>query len=330
MYKDLDKFRKELKQWRKERLISICKEYEVEQNEEQLKAITNREIIDLIISKQEKINLEINDLEQPLLQIEEEDPLNNLLGMEFIRTDDDLNNNPTIFKCINVNKNSLKFRFDENKTLEVKIDELDTLLKPINAADKVNKKEQEIKIEKVKTEEIKVAEVKKDKENNSIKKEKKEKKPKERLIGPGRGRKTAKILCFETPDRKNPIQEFTTFADARYFLGVKSVGTSLEKASETGKPSHGYWWTVIEMDISSEDIKPKKENATKTKKNVASDVEDVLITPPVLAVESKGTEEPLIYMPQHKGKAKKKEEPDEDEDNIFQDIFEQDDLFGIN
>ena len=46
MYKDLDKFRKELKQWRKERLISICKEYEVEQNEEQLKAITNREIID--------------------------------------------------------------------------------------------------------------------------------------------------------------------------------------------------------------------------------------------------------------------------------------------
>ena len=250
--------------------------------------------------------------------------------MEFIRTDDDLNNNPTIFKCINVNKNSLKFRFDENKTLEVKIDELDTLLKPINAADKVNKKEQEIKIEKVKTEEIKVAEVKKDKENNSIKKEKKEKKPKERLIGPGRGRKTAKILCFETPDRKNPIQEFTTFADARYFLGVKSVGTSLEKASETGKPSHGYWWTVIEMDISSEDIKPKKENATKTKKNVVSDVEDVLITPPVLAVESKGTEEPLIYMPQHKGKAKKKEEPDEDEDNIFQDIFEQDNLFGIN
>ena len=111
---------------------------------------------------------------------------------------------------------------------------MDTLLKPINAADKVNKKEQEIKIEKVKTEEIKVAEVKKDKENNSIKKEKKEKKPKERLIGPGRGRKTAKILCFETPDRKNPIQEFTTFADARYFLGVKSVGTSLEKASETG------------------------------------------------------------------------------------------------
>ena len=84
------------------------------------------------------------------------------------------------------------------------------------------------------------------------------------------------------------------------------------------------------MDISAEDIKPKKENATKTKKNVVSDVEDVLITPPVLAVESKGTEEPLIYMPQHKGKAKKKEEPDEDEDNIFQDIFEQDNLFGIN
>lgn len=329
MYKDLDKFRKELKQWRKERLISICKEYEVEQNEEQLKAITNREIIDLIISKQEKINLEINDLEQPLLQIEE-NPLDNLLGMEFIRTDDDLNNNPTIFKCINVNENALKFRFDENKTLEVKIDELNTLLKPINAADKVNKKEQEIKIEKVKTEEIKVAEVKKDKENNSIKKEEKEKKPKERLIGPGRGRKTAKILCFETPDRKNPIQEFTTYADARYFLGVKSVGTSLERASETGKASHGYWWTVIETDISAEDIKPKKENTTKTKKNVVSDVEDVLITPPVLAVESKGTEEPLIYMPQHKGKAKKKEELNEDEDNIFQDIFEQDNLFGIN
>ena len=31
------------KQWKKEKLISICKEYEVEQNEEQLKAITNRE-----------------------------------------------------------------------------------------------------------------------------------------------------------------------------------------------------------------------------------------------------------------------------------------------
>lgn len=55
----------------------------------------------------------------------------------------------------------------------------------------------------------------------------------------------ANITAYSDPQRTQVIATFDTFAQAKIWLGVTNVGTSLERASETGKPSRGYWWKVV-------------------------------------------------------------------------------------
>ena len=55
----------------------------------------------------------------------------------------------------------------------------------------------------------------------------------------------ANITAYSDPQRTQIVATFDTFAQAKIWLGVTNVGTSLERASETGKPSRGYWWKVV-------------------------------------------------------------------------------------
>ena len=54
----------------------------------------------------------------------------------------------------------------------------------------------------------------------------------------------ANIKCYRDKERIDLVAEFKSFPEVREFLNVKSVGDSLEKASESGKPSRGYYWRV--------------------------------------------------------------------------------------
>ena len=55
----------------------------------------------------------------------------------------------------------------------------------------------------------------------------------------------ANITAYSDPQRTQIVATFDTFAQAKIWLGVTNVGTSLERASDTGKPSRGYWWKVV-------------------------------------------------------------------------------------
>ena len=54
----------------------------------------------------------------------------------------------------------------------------------------------------------------------------------------------AKITAYSDAQRTQVVKEFESFVEAKRWLEVTNVGTSLERASETGKPSRGYWWRV--------------------------------------------------------------------------------------
>ncbi len=54
----------------------------------------------------------------------------------------------------------------------------------------------------------------------------------------------ADIKCYRDKERTDLVAEFKSFPEVRKFLNVKSVGDSLERASESGKPSRGYYWRV--------------------------------------------------------------------------------------
>ena len=55
----------------------------------------------------------------------------------------------------------------------------------------------------------------------------------------------AKITAFSDAQRTKVVAEFDTFVDAKKWLEVTNVGTSLENASATGKMSRGYYWKVV-------------------------------------------------------------------------------------
>lgn len=54
----------------------------------------------------------------------------------------------------------------------------------------------------------------------------------------------ANIKCYRDKERTDLVAEFKSFPEVKEFLKVTNVGTSLEKASESGKPSRGYYWRV--------------------------------------------------------------------------------------
>ena len=54
----------------------------------------------------------------------------------------------------------------------------------------------------------------------------------------------ADIKCYRDKDRTDLVAEFKSFPEVRRFLNVQAVGDSLERASESGKPSRGYYWRV--------------------------------------------------------------------------------------
>ena len=54
----------------------------------------------------------------------------------------------------------------------------------------------------------------------------------------------ADIKCYRDKERTDLVAEFKSFPEVRKFLNVKAVGDSLERASESGKPSRGYYWRV--------------------------------------------------------------------------------------
>lgn len=55
----------------------------------------------------------------------------------------------------------------------------------------------------------------------------------------------AKITAYSDAQRTQIVKEFSSFVEAKRWLEVANLGTSLERASETGKPSRGYWWRVV-------------------------------------------------------------------------------------
>ena len=54
----------------------------------------------------------------------------------------------------------------------------------------------------------------------------------------------ADIKCYRDKERTDLVAEFKSFPEVRKFLNVQAVGDSLERASESGKPSRGYYWRV--------------------------------------------------------------------------------------
>ena len=54
----------------------------------------------------------------------------------------------------------------------------------------------------------------------------------------------ADIKCYRDKERTDLVAEFKSFPEVRKFLNVQAVGDSLERASETGKPSRGYYWRI--------------------------------------------------------------------------------------
>lgn len=54
----------------------------------------------------------------------------------------------------------------------------------------------------------------------------------------------ADIKCYRDKERTDLVAEFESFPEVRKFLNVQAVGDSLERASESGKPSRGYYWRV--------------------------------------------------------------------------------------
>lgn len=327
---NIEKLRMEIRAWKKEKVMDICKEYDIPIDEE-LKQKTKSEISKIILDRAKDLNrieeeesLNSQQLEQQLevqnkehTEVEknhiiEETPMEQnqnvkkeeqLIGKEFIRVDDK-SISPNIFLCISKGKDKHTFKFDGGK-IEISDEDIAEMLIPYDKNTRKKKEytnnntliiqvpnTNEISQEKQKTETVKV---KLDKNNKSKKNETKSKN-KEPLTGAGRGRITAKILCFDSPDRKTPIKEFSTFADAREFLNVKSVGDSLERASSTGKPSRGYWWIVDDI------VKPtkSKDKNSKEKEDVEIKVikqdedvpkEEIIITPPVLEKKTKTEDE---------------------------------------
>ena len=54
----------------------------------------------------------------------------------------------------------------------------------------------------------------------------------------------ADIKCYRDKERTDLVAEFKSFPEVRKFLNVQAVGDSLERASESGNPSRGYYWRV--------------------------------------------------------------------------------------
>lgn len=54
----------------------------------------------------------------------------------------------------------------------------------------------------------------------------------------------ADIKCYRDKERTDLVVEFKSFPEVRKFLNVKAIGDSLERASESGKSSRGYYWRV--------------------------------------------------------------------------------------
>ena len=54
----------------------------------------------------------------------------------------------------------------------------------------------------------------------------------------------ADIKCYRDKERTDLVAEFKSFPQVRKFLNVQAVGDSLERASESGNPSRGYYWRV--------------------------------------------------------------------------------------
>ena len=54
----------------------------------------------------------------------------------------------------------------------------------------------------------------------------------------------ADITCYSDKERTKVVKTFKSFKEVREWLGVKSVGNSLENASEKGTLSRGYYWRV--------------------------------------------------------------------------------------
>lgn len=333
---DIEELRKSLKQWRKEKIIEICKEYNIPIDDE-LKQKTKREIEHMIISRAEELNKQEEDNPVPVeeenqLQIEETENTNttsdDLIGKLFKRVDDETNN-PNVFKCERKEHNGFLFSFNGG-TIVIDEDSINELLVPYEKNNKVKETPQEQENQNKQETTTLVIEVphtiNKEKSNDTPKvikidtskkkneKSKTETKNSKPIVGAGRGRLTAKIQCFDSPERKTPIKEFNTFADARVFLNVKSVGNSLERASETGKPSRGYWWIV--SDIGFENT-PKEVTVTPVQKEdnvIPMEIpkndeqpqqhEDIIITPPVL-----------------EKKAKKDKSDEVEIENFFDDIF---------
>lgn len=61
----------------------------------------------------------------------------------------------------------------------------------------------------------------------------------------------ADIKCYRDSERTDLVAEFKSFSEVRKFLNVKALGTSIERASETGRPSRGYYWKVENMRYGS-------------------------------------------------------------------------------
>ena len=294
---DITELKKIIKGYRKEKLLQMCEGYDVSITED-LKNKTCRELQLVIIAAATKLNEEeLNntaadkmpaDVEEIKKESKElftsefgeevkELTIKDVLGKKFIRLDDK-SDYPSYFECVDVKDNEALFKYDGGQ-ITIMLEEVPKYLTPAPI-----KKDPAIVIDlptstlvlddtkkKGKSKETKSTESKETKNSKS-----------------GKGRLMARIQCFDSPERKKPIHEFSSFVDAKKFLGVKNVGTSLERASETGKPSRGYWWRVDNIGYENKGT-PNNEEIKKDK--VVGLNEEILISPPENQKENKNNED---------------------------------------
>lgn len=310
-----------MKRWTKTQLLNKCKELNIK--EDKLDTLTNKEL-------QNKIKQVINASKKQdnLIQLElgKENKTNeqSQIGKFFVREQDAQNKNIKYFECVDYKKDQQVYIFNyEKEVIQVPIEVVKDLFIEVEPPTIVEEKDivneqpqQDVKKNIITEEEQKALETIVTKNEIKVTKEK-EQSEKQPYVGPGRGRITALIKCFTDPERTKLVKEFTTIADARNFLGVKAVGNSLERASETGKISRGYYWTLEEIDLpappTKKQLKQQNKNKKKEIKVEKQDTELIIVENPVQDLLIEDTIiEPII---------KKQKDNKEDKEEDF-DIFE--------
>lgn len=314
---NIEELKENLKPLEKEYLLqTVCSKYGIEVTND-IRLMFVDDIKKLIIAKAKELNNLEALGEVPIIEDEPVVDLKEYVGKKYIRKQDTGLNNPDKFECVGYKKDgTLTFKFPQGK-IDIPVDLLEEQFYPYVPKSKTKEKQKDDKLtitipgtEKEVIDENKVIkiEVGKNKKESKPKKPKQEnKEPKKTGEGGGRGRLYAKILCFDSPERKNPIHQFNSFVEAKEFLQVKNVGDSLEKASASGKSSRGYWWIVQNIHYESNKKEDKLIQEVVCKETPTQ--EEIKEQPKIQETEKKQEQEIILpingkFKPKQKDKIK--------------------------